>query len=285
MLALSLSRLSAVRGQRSGQQAPSRRKPTAQPVQDARCSRTASARPLRRPRIVRRAEPRREQAETEITMPGQHLSDGTPEPSGHHQKEQEHRPSIGTVGLDLLVTSRAGSANSARNRPTTGRRRPGRPTTLPAERLRPPLRCGHFRRSARRRLRPRRTPGRDRPGRRRAASDPTSGWPSPIAPSAQITPDRDCCTPGHQQGADQQATSRPSTPEASSSARPDSSSALVRRTTVSNAISATIRPARTPTRQAVTPPMEVTVMGPVSARNDGLAEMDTASRVRSASAG
>ena len=77
----------------------------------------------------------------------------------------------------------------------------------------------------------------------------------------------------------------PTTDEASRSDRPDSSSALVRRTTVTMAINPISVVPRTPMRQAVRPPMEVLATGPVSARNAGLAVTLNANASRSASAG
>ena len=101
----------------------------------------------------------------------------------------------------------------------------------------------------------------------------------------EITPDRRlAAAQATQQRTGQQASRGPVRRRPAVRPRPDSSSARVRRTTVSNAINPTIRPAITPTRQAVTPPMDVTMIGPVSARNEGLAEIDTASRARSTSA-
>jgi len=77
----------------------------------------------------------------------------------------------------------------------------------------------------------------------------------------------------------------PTTDDASRSDRPDSSSALVRRTTVTIAISPINVVPRTPIRQAVKPPMEVLATGPVRARNAGLAVTLSASASRSNSVG
>ena len=78
---------------------------------------------------------------------------------------------------------------------------------------------------------------------------------------------------------------RPTTEEASSSVRPASSSARVRRITVKIAIRPTRDVPTAPTRQAEMAPTEVPVIGPVMARNAGFAEMLWASAARSACSG
>jgi hypothetical protein len=73
--------------------------------------------------------------------------------------------------------------------------------------------------------------------------------------------------------------------EASSSVRPASSSARVRRITVNTAISATSDVPTAVTRQAEMAPTEEPVIGPVMARNAGLPAMLWASAARSAASG
>ena len=95
---------------------------------------------------------------------------------------------------------------------------------------------------------------------------------SRAAPAAMITAATSCAD-------------RPTTPAISSSVRPVSSSARVRRITVKIAINPIMVAASTPIRHAVIPPTEVDPIGPSIARNAGFAVIDAASAARSAWSG